>query len=416
MATEDKVIELFFIADEFCKFFDWMMARYTLKNAWKRPYHRETTLSKAEIMLIIILFHDSGYRCFKHFYLDYVCKHLRHLFPKVVSYNRFVELEREVAIPLALFINRVLLGKCTGISFVDSTPIRVCRNQRIHIHRTFKGIAQRGKCSMGWFFGFKLHLICNEKGELLNFMITPGDIDDREPLKYNAFVEFLFGKLVGDKGILAKNFKKKYTKRGVNRKGREYFSLYAVKIDRKGYSLRGLVRELRKLLVLNLVNGYERKDKFNFNGVAREGHTNVFVPKVALTEAWIARHIGVKDRNTVYRLVKELEAEGRLGVEHSQMKFLSACSSDEAMKGVRVAPHNVVLQDRKTGFLYTIEANRYCTKMTADKRRFTNIIFNHAKRLEKGDHAACKDESATSMHETMAPEFAMSPQTEALFF
>ena len=180
------------------------MARYTLKNAGKRPYHRETTLSKAEIMLIIILFHDSGYRCFKHFYLDYVCKHLRHLFPKVVSYNRFVELEREVAIPLALFIKRVLLGKCTGISFVDSTPIRVCRNQRIHIHRTFKGIAQRGKCSMGWFFGFKLHLICNEKGELLNFMITLGDIDDREPLKYNAFVEFLYGKLVGDKGYIGK--------------------------------------------------------------------------------------------------------------------------------------------------------------------------------------------------------------------
>ena len=204
MATEDKVIELFFIADEFCKFFDWMMARYTLKNAGKRPYHRETTLSKAEIMLIIILFHDSGYRCLKHLYLDYVCKHLRHLFPKVVSYNRFVELEREVAIPLALFIKRVLLGKCTGISFIDSTPIRVCRNQRIHIHRTFKGIAQRGKCSMGWFFGFKLHLICNEKGELLNFMITPDDIDDREPLKYNAFVEFLYGKLVGDKGYIGK--------------------------------------------------------------------------------------------------------------------------------------------------------------------------------------------------------------------
>ena len=122
----------------------------------------------------MILFHDSGYRCLKHFYLEKVCKHLRGLFPKVVSYNRFVELERDVAIPLALFIKKVLLGRCTGLSFVDSTPLRVCRNQRIHIHKTFKGIAQRGKCSMGWFFGFKLHLICNEKGELLNFMITPG--------------------------------------------------------------------------------------------------------------------------------------------------------------------------------------------------------------------------------------------------
>ena len=84
-------------------------------------------MSKAEVMLIMILFHDSGYRCLKHFYLENVCKYMRHLFPEVVSYNRFVELEKEVAMPLALFIKKVLLGKCTGISFADSTPLRVCR-------------------------------------------------------------------------------------------------------------------------------------------------------------------------------------------------------------------------------------------------------------------------------------------------
>lgn len=203
--TEDKVTELFCMADDFCKFFDAMMKKYTLKSDNKRAYHRDSTMSKSEIMLIMILFHDSGYRCLKHFYVEKVCKHLRHLFPKVVSYNRFVELEKQVAVPLALFIKKVLLGKCTGISFVDSTPLRVCRNQRIHIHKVFKGIAQRGKCSMGWFFGFKLHLICNEKGEVLNFIITPGDVDDRKPLEYKAFVEFIYGKLVGDKGYIGKN-------------------------------------------------------------------------------------------------------------------------------------------------------------------------------------------------------------------
>lgn len=205
MITESKVIELFCMADDFYKFFDSMMSKYTLKAVMKRSYHRSSTMSKAEIMLIMILFHDSGYRCLKHFYIEKVCRHMRHLFPKVVSYNRFVELEKEVAIPLALFIKKVLLGKCTGISFVDSTPLRVCRNQRIHIHKTFKGIAQRGKCSMGRFFGFKLHLICNECGELLNFMITPGDVDDRKPLEYKAFVEFIYGKLVGDKGYIGRN-------------------------------------------------------------------------------------------------------------------------------------------------------------------------------------------------------------------
>ena len=116
-----------------------------------------------------------------------------------------MELEKEVALPLALFIKKVLLGKCTGISFVRSTPLRVCKNQRIHIHKTFKEIAQRGKCSMGWFFGFKSYLICNECGELLNFMITPGDIDDRKSLEYKSFVEFMYGKLVGDKGYISRN-------------------------------------------------------------------------------------------------------------------------------------------------------------------------------------------------------------------
>ena len=221
------------MADDFCKFFDAMMEKYTLKSDKKRRYHRDSTMSKAEIMLIMILFHDSSYRCLKHFYLEKVCKHLRHLFPKVVSYNRFVELEKEVAIPLALFIKKVLLGKCTGISFVDSTPLRVCRNQRIHIHKVFRDIAQRGKCSMGWFFGFKLHLICNERGELLNFMITPGDVDDRKPLEYKAFVEFIYGKLVADKGYISKNVFVKpneqsqvYLSYAMARKGRIYPNLF----------------------------------------------------------------------------------------------------------------------------------------------------------------------------------------------
>ncbi len=126
-----------------------MIAKYTLKPVKKRECHRDYTMAKAEIMLIIILFYDSGYRCLKQFYLEMVCKHLAHLFPKVVSYNRFVELQREVAIPLALFTKKVLLDKCTGISFVDSTLLRVCRNQRIHFHKVLKGVAKRGRCYMG---------------------------------------------------------------------------------------------------------------------------------------------------------------------------------------------------------------------------------------------------------------------------
>ena len=124
----------------------------------KRHRRKPNRMSDAEIIVILIHFHSGGFRCFKHYYLHYICKHCKHLFPKTVSYNRFVELEKEVLLQMTAFIKQVLLGECTGISFVDSTPLRVCRNQRILIHRTFERLASRGKCSMGWFFGFKLHL------------------------------------------------------------------------------------------------------------------------------------------------------------------------------------------------------------------------------------------------------------------
>lgn len=175
------------------------------KDGRKRDYHRDCRVAQAEIIVIMIMFHSSNHKCLKHFYLNEICVRYRHLFPPTVSYNRFTELEKSVVVQFVIFIKKCLLGKCTGISFVDNTLLRVCRNQRIHMHKVFKGIAQRGKCFLGWFYSFKLHLICNDKGEILNFMITPGDVDDREPLKMRTFVEFIYGKLVGDKGYIGQD-------------------------------------------------------------------------------------------------------------------------------------------------------------------------------------------------------------------
>ncbi len=116
---------------------------------------------------------------------------------------------------LTVFIKEVLPGTCTGIAYVDSTPLRVCKHQRILIHNTFKGIAQRGKCPMGWFFGFKLHLIINDKGEILNFMFTPGNVDDREPLYSESFIENVKGKLCGDKGYIGKQLSESLFMNGI---------------------------------------------------------------------------------------------------------------------------------------------------------------------------------------------------------
>ena len=111
-----------------------------------------------------------------------------------------------MAILLVLLVKKVLLGKATDIGFVDCTPLRVCRNQRLHIHKTFKGIAQMCKCSMGWLFGAP-HLICNERGELLNFMITPSDVNDRKPLEYKSVMKFIFGEFVDEKGYIDRNLR-----------------------------------------------------------------------------------------------------------------------------------------------------------------------------------------------------------------
>ena len=160
-------------------------------------------INSAEVIAIMVLFHDKGYRNMKHFYTQYVQKHLTYLFPKTVSYNRFTELMQGVNLPLALFIKTVCLGNCTAISFFDSTPLRVCKNKRIKRNKVFKGIAQVGKSTMGYFYGFKLHLVINEKGEIINFVITQANVDERGPLKNKRFIKKLSRKLYGDKGYVS---------------------------------------------------------------------------------------------------------------------------------------------------------------------------------------------------------------------
>lgn len=196
----DKITDIFCIVDEFCNDFENHTNGFLLSKPSKRP----PRMSKSEVITIMILFHMSGFRCFKHFYIYYVQKHMQSEFPKTVSYNRFTELMQSSILPLALFVKMCCLGDCTGISFIDSTPIRVCKNKRIKRNKVFKDIATVGKSTMGYFYGFKLHLIINDKGEILNFTISQANVDDREPLKRESFLKSIFGKLFGDKGYISK--------------------------------------------------------------------------------------------------------------------------------------------------------------------------------------------------------------------
>lgn len=214
MISTNKVTEIFCSIDDFCIDFVPNFHSFLIGQSRKRNKPSKITLS--EVMTIQVLFHISGYRNFKTFYNGYVCQHLSSWFPNLVSYNRMVELCSDSLIPLAIFLKKNALGDCTGISFIDSTPLRVCHNRRIHSHKVFDGLAQRGQCSIGWFYGFKLHLVTNDLGQVVDFMLTPGNVDDRKPLKIERFIKKLWGKLYGDKGYIGKELFKNLFFKGVH--------------------------------------------------------------------------------------------------------------------------------------------------------------------------------------------------------
>ena len=193
-----SLLNLFVDVDDFCQMLTVQQPQPVLGRA-NRP-GRKPSLAVSEVMTIVIYFHMSRYRDFKTYYTQYVQRHLTGEFPHLVSYTRFVELMSQTLWPLCLYL-KTRLGPVTGISFIDATALPVCHNRRIQRHRVFDGLAARGKTSMGWFFGFKLHLVVNDCGELLAFYLTPGNVDDRQPVPHLA--KSLFGKLFGDKGYIS---------------------------------------------------------------------------------------------------------------------------------------------------------------------------------------------------------------------
>ena len=148
-------------------------------------------------------FHSFRHHDLKSFYLGYVCNHMRKEFPHRLSYNRFVERQAKVGLQLLLFLQTCALGKCTVISIIDSTPLKSCNIKRAHSHRMMKGWAAKGKCTMGWYYGFKLHIVINDRGEIIQWTHTPGNVDDREPLKDKDFKQRLFGKIFADRGYIS---------------------------------------------------------------------------------------------------------------------------------------------------------------------------------------------------------------------
>lgn len=207
------VTKLFCSIDDFWIEFEPEWKKILLSERKREP-RRKPSLCDSEVMAIIVLFHLFGYRNFKTFYNRHVLVHLKEYFPNCPSYNRFVELKKKVVFPLYCFLAKQA-GDVTGISFVDSTSLSVCHQKRGSQNKVFKDLAKKGKTSTGWFFGFKLHLIVNDKGEILAFLLTPGNCDDRAPVESMVDQSQLVGKMVGDRGYISSKLSERLFSKGV---------------------------------------------------------------------------------------------------------------------------------------------------------------------------------------------------------
>jgi len=240
----DDLTALYCSVDDFWNVFKETWEQHLIESG-KSKRGPGSLLSIPEMMTILILFHQSNYRTFKHFYKDYLCKHLTKEFPKLLSYSRFVNLKKGLFIPLFGYLlhNR---GEVTGISFVDSTKLQVCHNKRIPRNKVFKKSAKRGKTTAGWFFGFKLHLIINEKGEILSFLLTQGNVADVAVLE--TLSKGVVGKLFGDKGYISSELAQTLLKKGL-----ELFTTLRNNMKQKLLSITDRIL-LRKRVLIETVN------------------------------------------------------------------------------------------------------------------------------------------------------------------
>jgi Transposase DDE domain len=199
MAISELLTSIFVEIDDYCKLYSEEFSKKLIADG-KVHRERASGLSDSELMTIVVGFHGSGFRTLKHFYI-YLLNSQKSLFPKLLSYSRFILRLPRILVPLSMYLLKCGYGKCSGISFIDSTKIAVCGNKRTSSNKVFGDTAKIGKSSMGWFYGFKLHLVVSEQGDILAFCLTTANTDDRKPVIKLA--KNLIGKLFGDKGYIS---------------------------------------------------------------------------------------------------------------------------------------------------------------------------------------------------------------------
>ena len=175
------------------------------------PPTKTFNLTIAELVSLAIFRYLMGFKTWKEFY-KFIKTYHQQDFPNLPKYGNFLRAMNRLSF-FAYFMQQGFLNffkkitKRRDIKFVDSTKLKVCRNKREFTHQVCKNIARKGKSSIGWFYGFKLHIICNELMQILEFTITPGNTDDREGLE--MIWNDIFGMIIADAGYIGKKRQEK---------------------------------------------------------------------------------------------------------------------------------------------------------------------------------------------------------------
>lgn len=195
--------ELFCLIDDFCIQFKPIYFE-ALKESGVRQRSRQALLELSEVIFLAVWSHLSGFKTFKQF-IVFIQLYHRKAFKYLPCYARINALINQYADAIIAFFEAIRgKAKKDHIHFMDSTPLRVCKNMRISRHRTFKEKASRGKSSTGWFYGFKLHLMVNRACEIVSALVTTGKRADIQ-VAYPLFNMSKFqGKLFADRGYISK--------------------------------------------------------------------------------------------------------------------------------------------------------------------------------------------------------------------
>ena len=204
------ITELFCFIDDFCQIYERYAEEKLLPSDKIRK--RSTKMSLSEMLTVVIMFQVSYAKNFKYFYKTYIEYLHKGDFKTALSYTRFVALMPRLFMPLSVLLH-LLSGEKTGIYFMDSTAISICHNKRRYSNKTFAHLAASSKSSMGYFHGFKLHMVINNKGDLMALKITKGNVDDRKHV--NNITKNLIGKIYADKGYIDQNLFLTLYKRGL---------------------------------------------------------------------------------------------------------------------------------------------------------------------------------------------------------